>query len=75
MADLPETALEHLEHAAKAWSTATFYSEEKLKRICKLEGAKLDAAIDEGRLVLETVCLFVHACVKHGQFRSVLDLG
>lgn len=69
MADLPETLSEHLEQAAKGWAVASFYSIEKLRRIYKLEGADLQQAIAEGRLVLETTCLFVHACVKHGQYR------
>jgi hypothetical protein len=58
-----------IDKIAKGWSIAMRYSEERLKRVYDLDNEKLDAAIHEGRLVLETVCLFVHACVKHGQYK------
>lgn len=73
MADLPETESEHVEQAAKGWAIASLYSKEKLRRVHKLDGADLEAAIEKGQLVLETLCLFVHACVKHGQYRYVYN--
>ncbi|CAH0040227.1 unnamed protein product [Clonostachys solani] len=62
-----------IDQIAKGWSIAMRYSEERLKRVYDLDSEKLDAAIHEGRLVLETVCLFVHACVKHGQYKLPLE--
>jgi hypothetical protein len=65
---LPETDVSEI---AKGWAVAMRYSEERLRRVYKLDDEAFDAAIHEGRLVLETVCLFVHACVKRGQYRCV----
>ncbi|OAA47052.1 hypothetical protein NOR_02688 [Metarhizium rileyi] len=45
------------------------YSKERLKRVYDWENDQLEEAIKGGILVLETVCLFVHACVKHGQYQ------
>ncbi|RDA92681.1 hypothetical protein CP533_3727 [Ophiocordyceps camponoti-saundersi (nom. inval.)] len=53
---------------AKGWNKARHYSLERLKRICALDGEQLDRAIEDGELVLETVCLFVHACIRQGQY-------
>lgn len=47
------------------------YSKERLKRVYDWENDQLEKAEKEGKLVLETVCLFVHACVKHGQYQYV----
>ena len=58
-----------IEKIAKGWSIAMFYSKERLKRVYELEEDQLEAAVQEGRLVLETVCLFVHACIKRGQYK------
>ncbi|POR34187.1 Uncharacterized protein TPAR_05600 [Tolypocladium paradoxum] len=66
MADWPERDLEKV---AKGWSIAMAYSKERLKRVYEWEGEQLEQACKEGRLVLETVCLFIHACVKHGQYK------
>lgn len=66
MADLAERDLDKV---AKGWSIAMVYSKERLKRVYEWEGEQLEQACKEGRLVLETVCLFIHACVKHGQYK------
>lgn len=58
-----------LDKIAKGWSVAMGYSKDRLKRVYEMEDAQLETAIQEGRLVLETVCLFVHACIKHGQYK------
>lgn len=58
-----------LDKIAKGWSIAMFYSKERLKRVYELEEEQLNTAIQEGRLVLETVCLFIHACIKRGQYK------
>ena len=57
-----------VEKIAKGWTIAMAYSKERLRRIDKLEDRELDEAVREGRLVLETTCLFIHACVKRGQY-------
>ncbi|KAK0387906.1 hypothetical protein NLU13_4151 [Sarocladium strictum] len=62
-----------VEKIAKGWSIAMVYSKERLRKIDKLEDTQLDEAVREGRLVLETTCLFVHACVKRGQYVLPLD--
>ena len=58
-----------IERIAKSWSLAMGCSKERLENVYKLKGAQLDDAVQEGRLVLETVCVFVHTSVKMGQFR------
>ena len=60
-----------LDTVAKGWSIAMFYSKERLRRVYELDDAQLNAAVKEGKLVLETVCLFVHACIKRGQYKYV----
>ncbi|KAF4472777.1 hypothetical protein FALBO_331 [Fusarium albosuccineum] len=70
MADWPERDIDKI---AKGWEIAMSYSKDRLKRVYDLKGDQLDDAINEGRLVLETVCLFMHACVKHGQYKLPLE--
>ncbi|PFH56724.1 hypothetical protein XA68_16100 [Ophiocordyceps unilateralis] len=53
---------------ARGWEIARTYSLERLKRIHQLDGPQLERAIQDGRLVLETVCLLVHASIKQGQY-------
>lgn len=62
-----------LDKIAKGWTIAMLYSKERLKRVYDWEEEKLESACREGRLVLETVCLFVHSCVKHGQYQCVAE--
>lgn len=69
--DLEE--LTDMEKIAKGWSIAMFYSKERLQRVHSLTDGQLDKAVQEGRLVLETLCLFVHACIKRGQYRLPSD--
>lgn len=63
---LPETNVEKI---AKGWSLAMQYSKERIRRVYKLDDEELEEAVCDGRVVLETTCLFVHACVKQGQYR------
>lgn len=56
---------------AKSWSIAMEASQERLRKVRQLRGDEMDAAIAEGRLVLETVCLFIHASLRCQQFRCV----
>ncbi|EJP64267.1 hypothetical protein ACQRIT_007826 [Beauveria bassiana] len=58
-----------LDKISKGWSIAMFYSKERLRRVYELDDAQLDKAVEDGKLVLETLCLFVHACIKRGQYR------
>ncbi|KAK5991105.1 hypothetical protein PT974_09383 [Cladobotryum mycophilum] len=58
-----------LDKIAKGWSLAMKYSTKRLKRVHELDESQLDAAISEGHLILETVCLFVHSCIKSGQYK------
>jgi hypothetical protein len=60
-----------LSKIAKGWSIAMSYSKERLRKVYQLEDDQLEEAINDGRLALETVCLFTHACVKRGQYKSV----
>ncbi|KAF4595181.1 hypothetical protein GQ602_000794 [Ophiocordyceps camponoti-floridani] len=53
---------------AKAWKKASKHSLDRLQRIHKLEGPQLEEAVRDGRLVLETACLLVHASIKQGQY-------
>ncbi|PHH88147.1 hypothetical protein CDD83_7920 [Cordyceps sp. RAO-2017] len=68
--DMPERDLDRI---SKGWDLAMFYSQERLKRIYSLEGEQLKQAVNEGRLILETVCLFIHACIKRGQYKLPPD--
>lgn len=58
-----------IDQIAKGWTIAMLYSKERLKRVYDWENDQLEKATREGKLVLETVCLFVHACIKHGQYQ------
>lgn len=60
-----------IEKIAKGWTIAMLYSKERLKRVYDWGNDQLEEASKGGILVLETVCLFVHACVKHGQYQYV----
>lgn len=60
-----------LEKMAKGWQIAMSYSEKRLKKLNAWEDYELEEAVRGGKVVLETVCLFVHACVKHGQYQYV----
>lgn len=61
-----------MDKISKGWSIAMFYSKERLRRVYELDDAQLGKAVEDGKLVLETLCLFVHACIKRGQYRYVL---
>ncbi|RBR16780.1 uncharacterized protein FIESC28_06815 [Fusarium coffeatum] len=69
MSAWPETDLEKM---TKGWSKAMEFSKARLQRIHDLAEDQLDDAIKAGHLVLENVCLFMHACVKRGQYRPPL---
>ncbi|KAG5929245.1 hypothetical protein E4U53_002484 [Claviceps sorghi] len=58
-----------IDKIAKGWTIAMSYSEKRLKRLHDWKDHELQTAARRGMLVLETVCLFVHACVKHGQYQ------
>lgn len=66
---MPEVPEKDLQKIAKGWSIAMEYSKERLKRVHDLEDDQMENAINEGLLVLETTCLFMHACVKRGQYK------
>lgn len=66
MSEWPERDIEKI---AKGWSIAMRCSKERLKRVYGLETQQLDDAVNQGRVVLETVCVFMHACVKRGQYK------
>ncbi|KAL4722444.1 hypothetical protein ACLX1H_010798 [Fusarium chlamydosporum] len=70
MAARQETDVEEM---AKAWSKAMEFSEARLQRVHDLAEDQLDDAINAGHLVLENVCLFMHACVKRGQFKPPIS--
>lgn len=59
----------NMDKIAKGWAIAMLYSKDRIKRVHDLEEAQLDKAIHDGKLVLETLCLFVHACIKRGQYK------
>lgn len=66
---MEECPVTDLDKIAKGWKTAMKYSKERLQRVHDLAADELDDAINDGHLVLETVCLFVHACIKHNQYK------
>lgn len=66
MSEWPERDIDKI---AKGWSIAMRCSKERLKRVYGLETQQLDDAVNQGRVVLETVCVFMHACVKRGQYK------
>ena len=63
-----------MDKIAKGWTIAMLYSKDRLKRVHGWGDDQLDKAVRDGKLVLETVCLFVHACVKRGQYQYVWSL-
>ncbi|KAI9163180.1 hypothetical protein HJFPF1_04779 [Paramyrothecium foliicola] len=72
MADI-DTSDTELGKMAKGWSLAMSYSKDRLKNVYQLEDFQLEDAIKDGRLLLETVCLFTHCCVKRKQYRVPLE--
>jgi hypothetical protein len=54
---------------SRGWDIAMKYSKDRLERVYDLKCDQLEAAVNAGRVVLETVCLFMHACIKHGQYK------
>lgn len=58
-----------LDKIAKGWTIAMAYSAKRLKSLHGWQDRELETAARQGKLVLETTCLFVHACVKHGQYQ------
>ncbi|QGI65828.1 hypothetical protein CEK26_009778 [Fusarium fujikuroi] len=70
---MEEWPITDLDKIAKGWKTAMKYSKERLQRVHDLAADELDDAINDGHLVLETVCLFVHACIKHNQYKLPLS--
>jgi hypothetical protein len=66
MLDYDEGVLNKME---KGWAIATRCSEQRLKRIYEWTDAELNTAIREGMVMLETVCVFVHGCIKSGQYK------
>ncbi|KAM4065318.1 hypothetical protein HRG_004359 [Hirsutella rhossiliensis] len=58
-----------LEKAEKGWAIAKKFSRERLERVNSWDGGRLEKAVEERYLVLETVCLFIHANIKCGQYR------
>ncbi|KAF4962201.1 hypothetical protein FSARC_9716 [Fusarium sarcochroum] len=62
-----------IDEIAKGWSIAMKCSKDRLQRVHDLEADQLDDAIKAGHLVLETTCLFMHAAIRHGQFKLPLQ--
>ncbi|KAG5981436.1 hypothetical protein E4U55_002940 [Claviceps digitariae] len=57
-----------IDKIAKGWSIAMSYSKKRLQTLHDWQDQELQTAVRQGKLVLETVCLFVHACVRHRQY-------
>ncbi|KAL7948387.1 hypothetical protein V8C42DRAFT_314270 [Trichoderma barbatum] len=70
MYDLDDSTLRRVE---KGWSIAMSCSEDRLKRVYGWKDDEFTAAIQQGLVMLETVCVFVHGCVKSGQYRLPVD--
>lgn len=66
MLDFDEGVLNKME---KGWAIATRCSEQRLKRVYEWTDAELGTAVKEGMVMLETVCVFVHGCIKSGQYK------
>lgn len=62
----PETDIEKI---AKGWAIAMQCSKERIRTVYTMDDEELADAINDGRLVLETTCLFIHACVRQGQYK------
>ncbi|KAF4454805.1 hypothetical protein F53441_2747 [Fusarium austroafricanum] len=62
-----------LDKISKGWSIAMECSKRRLQQVHDLEADQLDDAINNGHLVLETVCVFVHACIRQNQFKLPLS--
>jgi hypothetical protein len=65
-----ETSLDRI---AKSWSLAMEYSRERIQKVHGLTDDEMRHAANEGHVVLETVCLFVHSSIKRGQFKLPRD--
>ena len=54
---------------AKGWDIALKHSKERLVHLFQWDDDELDQARRQGLIILETSCLFVHACIKPGQYK------
>ncbi|KAH0523719.1 hypothetical protein TsFJ059_008686 [Trichoderma semiorbis] len=70
MHDLEDSTLHKIE---KGWSIATNCAEQRLKRICGWTDDEFSLAMQQGLVMLETVCTFVHGGVKSGQYKLPVD--
>lgn len=66
MFDYDDGVLKKME---KGWAIAMRCSEQRLQRIYEWTDAELNTAVKEGMVMLETVCVFVHGCIKSGQYK------
>ncbi|KAH8131803.1 uncharacterized protein TrAFT101_009940 [Trichoderma asperellum] len=70
MFDYDDGVLKKME---KGWAIAMRCSEQRLQRIYEWTDAELNTAVKEGMVMLETVCVFVHGCIKSGQYKLPAD--
>ncbi|TFB02300.1 hypothetical protein CCMA1212_005952 [Trichoderma ghanense] len=70
MCDADEMTIKKME---KGWAIATRCSEERLRRVHGWDEEQLGEAVRRGLVLLETVCVFVHGCIKSGQFKLPVE--
>ncbi|KAL7930038.1 hypothetical protein V8C35DRAFT_313942 [Trichoderma chlorosporum] len=70
MFDIEDSMMHKIE---KGWSIAMNCSEDRLQRIYGWTGDELAVAVQQGLVMLETVCTFVHGGVRSGQFKLPAD--
>lgn len=58
-----------IEKVSRAWDLAMRFSKSRIQTVCEMDDEALQVAINDGRLILETTCLFFHACVRPGQYK------
>ncbi|KAG9258594.1 uncharacterized protein F5Z01DRAFT_203251 [Emericellopsis atlantica] len=63
----------NLDRIAKSWSLAMGYSHERIQKVHDLTDEEMRHAANEGHVVLETVCLFIHSSIKRAQFKLPCD--
>jgi hypothetical protein len=73
MADLETSQDKELGKISKGWNIAMKFAQERLQRVYDLDDNQLERAVADGRVLLETLCLFIHSAVKRRQYRIPVD--
>ncbi|KEY65725.1 hypothetical protein S7711_05555 [Stachybotrys chartarum IBT 7711] len=69
MEGLSYRGLADLELIRSGWKIAMACSKDRLVSVHGWSDSEVEKATNDGRLMLETISVFVHCCIKSGQYR------